>query len=86
MSHGVSRRSFFGGMAAAIGFLGVGKDIDLFAQGQARGAGGMRPGANSNDYDSFAHLSSNENCWGVHCWNWLRRISRDPWPKLCIAR
>ena len=64
MSHGGSRRSFFGGMAAAIGYLGVGTEIDLFAQGQARGAGGPRPGANSNDYDSFAHLSSNENCWG----------------------
>jgi histidinol-phosphate aminotransferase len=64
MSHEVSRRSFFGGMAAAIGFLGIGKDVDLFAQGQARGAAGARPGANSNDYDSFAHLSSNENCWG----------------------
>jgi histidinol-phosphate aminotransferase len=51
-------------MAAAIGYLGVGKEIDLFAQGQARGAGGARPGANANDYDSFAHLSSNENCWG----------------------
>ncbi len=64
MSHEVSRRSFFGGMAAALGFLGVGDQIDLFAQGQGRGAGGTRPGVNSNDYDSFAHLSSNENCWG----------------------
>jgi histidinol-phosphate aminotransferase len=64
MSHEVSRRSFFGGMVAALGYLGVGKDIDLFAQGQPRGAGGARPAVNSNDYDSFAHLSSNENCWG----------------------
>jgi histidinol-phosphate aminotransferase len=62
----VSRRSFVGGFAAALGFLGVGNDIDLFAQGQPRGAGGAaRAGANSNDYDSFAHLSSNENCWGA---------------------
>ena len=60
----VSRRSFVGGFAAALGYLGVGNDIDLFAQGQARGAGGARAGANANDYDSFAHLSSNENCWG----------------------
>ena len=36
MNHEVSRRSFFGGMAAALGFLGIGKEIDLFAQGQAR--------------------------------------------------
>ena len=61
----VSRRSFVGGFAAALGYLGVGTEIDLFAQGQARGAGGAaRAGANTNDYDSFAHLSSNENCWG----------------------
>jgi histidinol-phosphate aminotransferase len=61
----VSRRSFVGGFAAALGYLGVGTEIDLFAQGQTRGAGGAaRAGANSNDYDSFAHLSSNENCWG----------------------
>ena len=39
MSHGVSRRSFFGGMAAAIGYLGVGNEIDLFAQGEVEGAG-----------------------------------------------
>src|SRR6185436_10794169 len=61
----VSRRSFVGGFAAALGYLGVGTEIDLFAQGQSRGAGGAaRAGANTNDYDSFAHLSSNENCWG----------------------
>lgn len=61
----VSRRSFVGGFAAALGYLGVGNEIDLFAQGQTRGAGGAaRAGANTNDYDSFAHLSSNENCWG----------------------
>ena len=61
----VSRRSFVGGFAAALGYLGVGNDIDLFAQGRTQpGGGAVRPGANSNDYDSFAHLSSNENCWG----------------------
>ena len=61
----VSRRSFVGGFAAALGYLGVGNDIDLFAQGRTQAGGGAaRPGANSNDYDSFAHLSSNENCWG----------------------
>src|SRR3954462_1039169 len=61
----VSRRSFVGGFAAALGYLGVGNDIDLFAQARTQGAGGAaRAGANSNDYDSFAHLSSNENCWG----------------------
>jgi histidinol-phosphate aminotransferase len=58
----VSRRSFVGGFATALGYLGVGAEIDLFAQGRTQGA--ARPGAVSNDYDSFAHLSSNENCWG----------------------
>ena len=62
----VSRRSFVGGFAAA---LGVTWELELrsisFAQG--RPAGPAAPhvaGANSDDYDSFAHLSSNENCWG----------------------
>ena len=43
----VSRRSFVGGFAAALGYLGVGTEIDLFAQGQPRGAGGRchAPGA-----------------------------------------
>ncbi len=46
MSHGVSRRSFFGGVAAAIGYLGIGTEIDLFAQNRAQGAmpaAGARP-------------------------------------------
>ena len=60
----VSRRSFVGGFAAALGYLGVGTEIDLFAQGtQGAAAGGARRGAVS-DYDAAAHLSSNENCWG----------------------
>jgi histidinol-phosphate aminotransferase len=57
----VSRRSFVGGIAAALGALGVGPEVDLFAQARTQGA--ARPGA-VTDYDSFAHLSSNENCWG----------------------
>jgi len=61
----VSRRSFVGGLAAALGYLGVHPDVDVLAQGRTPGAGGgQRPGANTNDYDSMAHLSSNENCWG----------------------
>ena len=60
----VSRRSFVGGFAAALGYLGVGTEVDLFAQTRTQGAmpGGARAGA--GDYESFAHLSSNENCWG----------------------
>jgi histidinol-phosphate aminotransferase len=64
MSHDVSRRSFFGGIAAALGYLGIGPTTDLFAQNRApQGGGGIRPAA-STDYDAIAHLSSNENCWG----------------------
>jgi histidinol-phosphate aminotransferase len=58
----VSRRSFVGGLAAALGYLGVHPDIDVLAQ--ARPQGGARPAGGLNDYDAMAHLSSNENCWG----------------------
>src|SRR5712691_6202719 len=61
----VSRRSFLGGAAAALGTLGSG--VDLFAQGVQRqpGApGAPRQRASMDDYDMMAHLSSNENCWG----------------------
>ena len=58
----VSRRNFVGGVAAGLGYLKVGSEVDLFAQGQ--GAAGTEPRPPMDDYDSFAHLSSNENCWG----------------------
>ena len=59
----VSRRSFVGGFAAALGYLGVGAEIDLFAQGRTQG-GGARHGALANDYAPFAHLSTNKKIWG----------------------
>jgi histidinol-phosphate aminotransferase len=54
-----------GGVAAAVGYLGVKPEADLLAQqgAPAAGAARVRPAAN-DDWDSFAHLSSNENCWG----------------------
>ena len=63
----VSRRKFMGGVAAAVGYLGTKPEADLFAQ-----QGGARAGrsaaataaAANDDWDSFAHLPSNENCWG----------------------
>jgi histidinol-phosphate aminotransferase len=66
MSHGVSRRSFFGGVAAAIGYLGIGTEIDLFAQNRTQGAmpAAGRARVSMSEYDTMAHLSSNENCWG----------------------
>ena len=63
MSHDVSRRSFFGGLAAALGYLGLGPSSELFAQQNRPGAAGNAPRM-ANDYDAIAHLSSNENCWG----------------------
>jgi histidinol-phosphate aminotransferase len=63
----VSRRRFMGGVAAAVGYLGVGPEADLFAQQQnGPGAAARARSAASGieDWDSFAHLSSNENCWG----------------------
>ena len=63
MSHDVSRRSFFGGLAAALGYLGLGPSTNLLAQAPAQAARGMRMASNS-EYDTMAHLSSNENCWG----------------------
>jgi histidinol-phosphate aminotransferase len=59
----VSRRHFVGGIAAALGYLKVGPEVDLFAQNRPAGAQRMaRPAM--DDWDSYAHLSSNENCWG----------------------
>ena len=63
----VSRRSFVSGVATALGYLGIAPEVDLFAQ--ARPQGGAVPGAprvrGAGDYwDSYAHLASNENCWG----------------------
>jgi histidinol-phosphate aminotransferase len=65
MSHDVSRRSFFGGLAAALGYLGLGPSTDLFAQSRPGAAGNAVPRMRgTDDYDAIAHLSSNENCWG----------------------
>ncbi|HEX7139140.1 MAG TPA: histidinol-phosphate transaminase [Vicinamibacterales bacterium] len=61
----VSRRRFMGGVAAAVGYLGVGKEVDLFGQQVAPSpANRARQAMGTDDWDSFAHLSSNENCWG----------------------
>lgn len=55
----LSRRRFFGGVAATMGFLGLRPAAGLFAQGgtaQFRGS--------PAEYDGFAKLASNENNWG----------------------
>jgi histidinol-phosphate aminotransferase len=62
----VSRRHFVGGIAAALGYLKVGPEVDLFAQApRQQGAAPRMPARPAmDDYDTYAHLSSNENCWG----------------------
>jgi histidinol-phosphate aminotransferase len=53
----VSRRGFVGGVAAALGYLKVGSEVDLFAQAQG---GGARNRPMMDEYDAMAHLSSKE--------------------------
>ena len=61
----VSRRRFMGGVAAAVGYLGVGKEVDLFGQQVAPSAANrVRQAMGADDWDSFAKLSSNENPYG----------------------
>jgi histidinol-phosphate aminotransferase len=58
----VSRRRFFGGFAAALGYLGLAPDTDLFARAQT--TGGAAPGAPGDAYDRVAKLARNENNYG----------------------
>jgi histidinol-phosphate aminotransferase len=57
--HALSRRRFFGGVAAALGALGLQPAARLFAQGQTAQFRGS-----TAEYDAFAKLASNENNWG----------------------
>jgi histidinol-phosphate aminotransferase len=63
----VSRRKFVGGLAAALGYVSTGPNLDVFAQG--RGAGQAAPGVRRQqtpaDYDALAKLANNENNWGI---------------------
>ena len=61
----VSRRRFVGGVAAALGAMGLRPDADLFAQGvQQAGAGAPMRRPSLDEYDAFVKLSSNENNYG----------------------
>jgi histidinol-phosphate aminotransferase len=60
----VSRRSLLGVFAATLGYLGFGRDVDVFAQNRAPQGAMPRAPRLADDYDAMAHLSSNENCWG----------------------
>lgn len=61
--HGVSRRSFFGGLAAAVGVLGL-QPAQVWAQAVAATQRRRRPRVTEAEYDAFAKLSSNENPYG----------------------
>ncbi len=57
----VSRRRFMGGLAAILGYLGLGPDAELWAQATRSG---RRRRPTEAEYDAFAKLSSNENPYG----------------------
>ena len=59
---GLSRRSFVGGLGAALGFLGF-KPESVWAQAAQRR---RRPRPTVEEYDAFAKLSSNENPYGPY--------------------
>jgi histidinol-phosphate aminotransferase len=68
----VSRRGFVGSVATALGTIGLGADVELWAE-RSRGqrpalgaapAQAARPRASVTEYDAFAKLSSNENPYG----------------------
>lgn len=75
--HPVTRRRFFGGVAAVMGALGLRPSESLFAQGQTAQFGGSEA-----EYDAYAKLASNENNWGPpesvmkamnHAWKYANR-------------
>jgi histidinol-phosphate aminotransferase len=68
-NNGVSRRKFVGGVATAVGVLGLKPSVDLWAQGGgAQGGGAQQPAQRMRntpeEYDAYAKLSSNENPYG----------------------
>ena len=82
----VSRRTFVGGIAAALGYLGVGPEVDVLAQQAGRGGApgqgrGPRPPL---DLTKVAKINNNENPYGVpesvmqamdspSTWQWANR-------------
>jgi histidinol-phosphate aminotransferase len=81
----VSRRKFVGGIAAALGYVGVGPEVDLFAQqGRGGGAGQGRGSRPAVDLSKVAKINNNENPYGVppvvrtamedpKAWEWANR-------------
>ena len=59
----VSRRGFMGGVAAALGYIGVRPD-DLWAQTRSGVPAAPRARVSTAEYDGFAKLANNENPYG----------------------
>ena len=59
----VSRRGFVGGVATALGAIGVAPRPELWARG-LRAAGPVELPAPEEEYDAFAKLANNENPYG----------------------
>lgn len=57
----VSRRSFMGGTAAALGYMGLNPSGDVSAKEFSLDE--FRRSSQEYDFDSYARLSSNENAW-----------------------
>lgn len=62
---GVSRRGFFGGLAAAVGYIGL-RPESLWAQARAATQRRRRPRLTEEEYDSYAKLAANENPYGPY--------------------
>jgi histidinol-phosphate/aromatic aminotransferase/cobyric acid decarboxylase-like protein len=64
----VSRRQFVGGVAAAVGYAGLGPSVDLFAQSARGGNQAARVKLPLSEavaqYDAAAKLANNENPFG----------------------
>ena len=67
----ISRRGFMGGIATALGYVGIGPNVDLWAQGRRGGAADQgaaalagRGRASVEEYDAFAKIANNENPYG----------------------
>jgi hypothetical protein len=60
---GLSRRGFVGGVAGALGYMGLKPGSDLLAQGFGSFAA-AREAMQSAEYDSMAKIANNEITWG----------------------
>jgi histidinol-phosphate aminotransferase len=82
----VSRRRFVGGIAAALGYVSVGPEVDLFAQQSRPGVPGQggRGQRGTVDLSKVAKINNNENPYGVpasvraamedpKAWEWANR-------------